>query len=137
AVTLAQGVYLFELKVTDNNGNVGLDTMQVTVNAAPVVTPVANAGSDVVITLPVDNAVLNGSGTDADGTVISYQWTKISGPGQGSISNATQAQTTAVSLVQVVYIFELKVTDNNGNVGLDTMKVTVNAMPVVPPVANA
>ena len=31
---LVQGIYQFELKVTDNNGATGLDTVQITVNAA-------------------------------------------------------------------------------------------------------
>ena len=76
---MAQGAYKFELKVTDNNGVTGVDTVQVTVNAAVNIPPVANAGSDQTITLPTNTALLNGSAADADGTVVSYLWTKISG----------------------------------------------------------
>ncbi|MEI9958259.1 MAG: hypothetical protein WDM90_18585 [Ferruginibacter sp.] len=64
---LAQGTYLFVLKVTDNGGAAGTDTMQVTVNAAANIPPTANAGPDQNITLPTNAVNLNGSGTDTDG----------------------------------------------------------------------
>ena len=116
---MVQGVYQFELKVTDNNGATGKDTMQVTVNAANI-PPTANAGTDQTITLPTNTVSLNGSGTDADGSISAYNWTKISGPSAGTITNTTSAATSVTGLVQGVYQFELKVTDNNGATGLDT-----------------
>ena len=134
---LVQGVYQFQLKVTDNNGATATDIMQVTVNAAPNQPPVANAGSDQTITLPTNSVTLSGSGSDADGTVVGYQWTKISGPASYNIVNPTSAVTTINGLVQGVYQFQLKVTDNNGATGTDIMQVTVNAAPNQPPVANA
>ncbi|MFN8249003.1 MAG: carbohydrate-binding protein [Ferruginibacter sp.] len=138
---LSQGVYQFELKVTDNSGASDLDTMQVTVNAAPVVNqlPTANAGVNQTITLPTNSVSLNGGGTDPDGTITAYLWRKISGPASGNITNITAATTTVTGLSQGVYQFELKVTDNSGASDLDTMQVTVNAAPVVNqlPTANA
>ncbi len=137
---LVQGVYKFELKVTDNGGATGKDTMQVIVNAAappPNIPPTANAGADQNITLPTNSVTLTGSGTDPDGTIASYQWTKVSGPAAGTITTATAATTTVTSLVQGVYKFELKVTDNGGAVGRDTMIVTVNPAANIPPTANA
>src|SRR5450759_4926064 len=134
---MVKGVYKFELKVTDNNGPTGRDTMQVTVNAAGNISPTANAGADQSITLPTSTVTLSGSGTDADGSISSYNWTKISGPSTGTITNANSAATTVTGLVQGVYKFELKVTDNNGATGRDTMQVTVNAAANIAPVANA
>jgi hypothetical protein len=136
---LVQGVYLFELKVTDNNGAIGRDTMQLTVNAAGNISPVANAGTNQTITLPTNTVSLSGSGTDADGTISSYNWTKSSGPSAGTITNSTSAATTVTGLVQGVYVFQLKVTDNNGATATSTMQVTVNAAAVIniAPVANA
>ena len=55
---LVQGVYQFELKVTDNNGATGKDTMQVTVNACCQYSPTANAGSDQTITLPTNTSFI-------------------------------------------------------------------------------
>ena len=140
---LVQGIYKFELKVTDNSGATDLDTMQVTVNAAippPNQLPTANAGLDQNITLPNNTASLSGSGNDPDGTISAYGWRKISGPAAGTISNAASAATTVTALVQGTYKFELKVTDNSGATDLDTMQVTVNEAIVIPnrvPVADA
>ena len=75
---LTQGVYVYRLTVTDNNGATAIDNITITVNAAAIPTnqlPTANAGSDVAITLPVSSTILTGSGYDADGTIISYAWT--------------------------------------------------------------
>ena len=77
---LSEGVYQFELTVTDNKGATGKDTVQITVNAAANISPTANAGGDQTITLPTNTVTLSGSGTDPDGTISSYSWTKISGP---------------------------------------------------------
>ncbi|HEY0355650.1 MAG TPA: hypothetical protein VGC29_05575, partial [Flavisolibacter sp.] len=76
--------------------------------------PVANAGNDITITLPVNSTTLTGSGTDNNGSITSYAWTKIAGPTQFMIMNAAGAQTTVTNLVQGVYQFRLTVTDNNG-----------------------
>ena len=134
---MVQGIYKFELKVTDDNSAMGFDTVQITVNAAGNIPPVANAGSDQTITLPTNTILLNGNGADTDGTVVSYAWTKISGPAAGTISNANSASTSVTGLIQGVYNFELKVIDNNGATGFDTIQITVNAAPNIPPVANA
>lgn len=132
---LVQGIYKFELKVTDNSGGIGRDTLQVTVNAANQ-PPVANAGADKSVTLPTNSLTLTGSGTDPDGTISTYAWTKVSGPSSGIISNAASASTTVSSLVQGTYLFALQVTDNSGATGRDTLQVSVNAANQAP-VANA
>ncbi|MBP6025490.1 PKD domain-containing protein [Ferruginibacter sp.] len=136
---LVAGVYRFELRVTDNNGAIDTDTMQVTVNtAAANIAPTANAGADQAITLPVNSVILSGSGTDPDGTIAAYAWTKISGPAAGTITNPTTAASSVTGLVAGIYRFELKVTDNNGATDTDTMQVTVNAAAAnIPPTANA
>jgi hypothetical protein len=92
--------------------------------------PVSKAGTDQAITLPVNSATLTGSGIDADGNIMSYAWSKISGPSGGNLLSPMQASTLASDLVQGVYLFELKVSDNIGAIGKDTVQVTVNAAPV-------
>jgi hypothetical protein len=127
---LIQGAYQFDLTVTDNNGATATDRVQVTVNAAaaaPNQAPAADAGSDKTITLPINTAVLTGSGSDPDGTISAYAWTKTAGPSAGNISNATAASASATGLVQGTYQFQLKVTDNSGATATDVMQVTVNA----------
>lgn len=125
---LVQGVYQFELMVTDNLGATGKDTIIISVNAAPPTAnrpPVSNAGADKTITFPVNSVTQTGSGTDADGTIVAYLWSKVSGPAQFTIVSPTQAQTIINNLVLGVYQFELKVTDNQGAVARDTVTITV------------
>jgi hypothetical protein len=134
---LTQGVYQYQLTVTDNGGSSASDLVQVTVNAAANIAPVSNAGADQTITLPVSSVTLNGSGTDPDGSIVSSLWTKISGPATGSILNPSQAQANITGLTQGVYQFQLTVTDNGGSSASDLMQVTVNAAANIAPVSNA
>jgi hypothetical protein len=134
---LSQGVYEFELKVTDNEGYTGKDSVKVTVNAPNNVAPTANAGADKEITLPSNSVSLFGSGKDADGTIESYSWTKLSGPAADLISNPNSATTTISELVQGLYQFELKVTDNKGDVGTDTVVIQVHPVQNQSPIAHA
>lgn len=107
----------------------------------PTEGPVANAGTDQVITLPVSSITLTGSGTAAeDNTISSYQWAKLSGPGTPTIAIPNSSETSVTGLVAGTYEFELTVTDNNGSSARDTMIVIVNPAPPPPnqpPVANA
>lgn len=95
--------------------------------------PTANAGTDQTITLPTNSVTLTGSGTDTDGTIASYLWTKISGPVTFTIVSPSAAQTVINNLVQGTYVFRLTVTDNSGATGYDDIQVTVDAAPSSPP----
>jgi Predicted peptidase len=137
---LEEGVYEFELVVIDDKGAAAKDTVVITVNAAANKAPVADAGEDKFIELPDNSTVLNGSGSDADGAIASYQWRKISGPASYNLANANSASTQLSNLEEGEYQFELTVTDNKGATAKDTVKVVVAPTPVVPniaPVANA
>ncbi len=135
--SLSLGTYQFELKVTDNLGAIGLDTVQIILNPPSNLPPVANAGTDQIITLPVNIVSLAGSGGDADGSIVSYLWTKISGPSSYNIVNASSPVTDISGLINGVYLFQLKVTDNNNAIGVDTIQITVNIAANIPPVADA
>jgi len=99
--------------------------------------PKSNAGADKTITLPVNSLNLVGSGTDTDGTIISFQWNKIAGPTSFSIVNPNSATTTINNLVAGDYQFELVVTDNLKAIGKDTVLVKVNAYINQAPKSNA
>lgn len=131
------GIYKYELRVTDNSGGTGKDTVQITVVAAANVPPTANAGTDQTITLPLNIASLTGSGTDTDGSIVSYGWAILSSPGSGSITSANTANSSIINLVQGTYQVQLTVTDNSGAQGTDIMQITVNAAPIIAPTANA
>ncbi|MEJ7911559.1 MAG: carbohydrate-binding protein, partial [Chitinophagaceae bacterium] len=88
---------------------------------------------DKTIALPTSSVYLNGSATDIDGSIVSYAWSKLSGPSQGTIATATAAATNITGLSQGVYIFALRVTDNSGAAATDEVTVTVNSAPTTAP----
>jgi N-acetylneuraminic acid mutarotase len=131
---LTQGVSVFQLIVTDNTGASSIaDLINVTVNTSGNVLPVANAGPDQVIVLPVNNTTLSGSGTDADGTITAYAWSKVSGT--GTITSINSAITTITGLSQGISVFQLIVTDNAGGASVaDQVSITVNSATTSTPV---
>lgn len=115
------------------NGNIVTGTGSVTSPTAPSnVAPSANAGPDKSITLPTSSVQLNGSGTDADGSISTYTWSKVSGPAQFSFSSTTVASPTVSNLAEGSYIFRLTVKDNAGTTDTDDVVVTVNGATVTP-----
>ncbi len=139
---LVQGTYVFRIKVTDNKGATNEDDVTVTVLAAPAsnIPPVANAGADITITLPTSSTTLVGTASsDADGSIASYLWTKVSGPTSFTIASPNAATSAITGLVQGTYVFRLRVTDNAGAYSEDDVTVTVKAAVATnqPPVANA
>lgn len=100
--------------------------------------PIANAGPDQIITLPKDSVLLDGSASgDPDGTITSYKWVKIMGPGSAIIVKPDSSTSRVKALAMGVYQFELTVTDNGGLTAKDTVQVMVNAPGNQPPVACA
>jgi hypothetical protein len=89
--------------------------------------PHANAGGDQSIPVswnyfPFLNATPS---TDQDGWIVSYKWTKISGPSSYSFSSPSSAQTKANGLVAGTYVFRVTVTDNKGATDYDDVTVTM------------
>ena len=102
--------------------------------------PIANAGIDTLITLPVDSIFLDGSASnDVDGTITSYQWKNISGPATITIINGSKKIGQVRKLQVGTYSFELMVNDDAGLTDKDTVTISVNDAPQTnrPPVANA
>ena len=133
---LTAGLNIFELRVTDATGLVDRDTLTVQVNEAPGVPPVANAGALQHIPYDLTNCstnpeiiTLNGSESfDPDGTITKYNWQTIF-PINASIviTNSSKAQASVTGLLAGKYIFELSVTDNDGNVKKDTTQLNIIA----------
>lgn len=127
AMFSATGFYVLRLTATDGQFETS-DDVQVTVNAAPVV----SAGDTQTITLP-DVATLNGSATDDRlpvGSVLSVSWEKLSGPGAVVFDDAHSVATTASFSQSGVYVLRLTATDSLVSRDSD-VTVTVNHVPVV------
>ncbi|MCO5240356.1 MAG: T9SS type A sorting domain-containing protein [Chitinophagaceae bacterium] len=89
--------------------------------------PTANAGTNQSITLPTNSVTLDGSkSAAASGSIVSYTWTKVSGPA-ATITSSSSAKTTVTGLVAGTYQFSLTVKDSNGKSASATVSVTVNA----------
>jgi len=88
--------------------------------------PVANAGPDKTIILPVNVITLDATAsTDPDNNLSTYNWEKIAGPASFTIANPSVIQTDVTNLVEGVYEFELTVVDTKGAYAKDRCRVFV------------
>ncbi len=126
---LTQGTYIFRLTVADNKGATATDDVTVTVETASSnnLSPVAIVPSNISVTLPVANVVLNGTSSfDPDGTIHGFSWTKMSGPNEFTIENNRSGYTYITGIVPGTYVFRLTVTDNKGATAFRDLTVTVS-----------
>uniref|UniRef100_A0A3P9HIA1 Si:ch211-193k19.1 n=1 Tax=Oryzias latipes TaxID=8090 RepID=A0A3P9HIA1_ORYLA len=133
---MQEGDYTFQLTVTDSSGQ--QDTSHVTVIVQPEnnKAPVANAGPEKELTLPVDRTTLDGSKSSDDQRIATYRWTKTSGPDGVKIENADSAIATVTGLEVGTYTFTLTVTDDRNLENSDTVTVIVREEKDQPPVAR-
>ena len=80
-----------------------------------------------IIYLPTNSVNLYGSGTDADGSIISYSWKVSDSAGTYLFSNANGQQTQLNNLKQGIYKVQLTVTDNKGAKGYSTILITIGS----------
>uniref|UniRef100_A0A3B5A6H9 Si:ch211-193k19.1 n=1 Tax=Stegastes partitus TaxID=144197 RepID=A0A3B5A6H9_9TELE len=118
---MQEGDYTFQLTVTDSAGQ--QDTAQVTVIVQPENNkpPVADAGPEKELTLPIDRTTLDGSKSRDD---------------QKIIENADSAVATVTGLEVGTYEFTLTVTDERRLESSDTVTVIVKEEKDQPPVAH-
>lgn len=131
-VGLQKGVYTFRFTATDQRGLSASDTVIVAVDTiVPFINnaPHAYAGRDTIIYIPAANALLSGVGSmDPDGSIVTYQWQQVQGPGAGGIQAPSNINTNITGLVAGEYIFRLTVTDNQGASSEDEVHVIVDAL---------
>lgn len=136
---LVQGVYVFELTVTDNTGSFTRDEVQITVNPAP---PPENKPPVAVAKATLFPAAANAiqldgkDSTDEDGTIDSYKWIQLDGP-TVAIDGASLDTAIVKDMQPATYKFQLMVTDNNNATGKAEVSITIDAPPNQPPKANA
>ncbi len=97
---------------------------------APIIqnqSPQANAGPDQVV-FEQTGVTLLGTGEDIDGNIASYNWTQVDGIEVMLTDNTSPTTSfTAPSTNQhLALIFELTVTDNQGQSSADSVVISVN-----------
>lgn len=97
--------------------------------------PSVNAGANQTITLPDTDAALDGTVSDADGTIASNVWTQISGPNTATMSSSTSVDQTVSNLIEGTYVFRLSATDDDGATSTDDMQIQVQSS--TPPPTSA
>ena len=134
------GVSTIRVTVRDNQGESSEDTFQVTVlppgsNTAPTV----NAGPDRTVAdtngVAGEDVELNASGSDSDGTIVSYEWSRDIGEGYVPLGSG---QSLLAQLPDGPNYIQVVATDNLGATASDTVLITVTAPATSsPPIANA
>jgi hypothetical protein len=114
------GQHTLTFSATDNDGAISSDSIVITVLANQG--PSANAGNDITVFDTDQNGnetvSIVGGGSDADGSIVSYEW-KI---GSTVIGNTASISPT---LPLGTHSLTLTVTDNGGATASDTIMVTV------------
>ena len=115
---------------TGGNYNLSFDgsviISQIVATCQDLEPPVAIASPDETIDLPTNSVSLNGTSSyDTDGTIVSYLWQIITGPGGGTFSTPMASTTNFSNLQEGVYNVRLTVTDNDGLSDTDFVTVTV------------
>jgi RHS repeat-associated protein len=109
------GIDTFTYKASDGSlqSNVATVTITVVAPAATNQPPYVSAGAAQAITLPA-SATLNGAASDdglpSSGT-LSSQWSKLSGPGDATFSDANALATAAAFNVPGIYVLRLTASD--------------------------
>ncbi|MFW2373504.1 MAG: PKD domain-containing protein [Gammaproteobacteria bacterium] len=127
----------FIVTVTDNDGGTATDNVRVTVNNV-FMPPVADAGPAQSVDERTTVTLSATASRDDNGSIISHNWRQISGTNQVVLtpSDTNPAIVTfeapAVEVAGDVLVFELTVTDNDGQTAIDEVQVTVNDVKIEP-----
>ena len=110
-IELNKGVKKLRLFIVDGEFNLGRMTFAYN-SPLSYVPPVADAGQNVVVTLPNTTAVLDGSlSKDPEGETITYSWEQIYGPSTITFSDNKSISPSVSNLVEGVYKCKLTISD--------------------------
>lgn len=124
------GNYIIRISATDGVFETHDDA---SILVVPAVTPLVNAGPNLVITQPANFVVVaSSSASDPEGAPLTYAWTQVSGPVGPTFSNATVLHPT-ISFGVLTGTFVFRLTVSNGlRTAFDDMQVTVSPSVVAP-----
>lgn len=134
---LVPGNYTFRLTVIDSDGAANSTTAMVTVNKPVDYPPVANAGPNQAITLPLNYITLNGNQSSDDHQIASYEWSLSPNSKDKVVAmQGVRTQYLQLSAMQEGdYTFQLTVTDSAGQQATAQVTVIVQPENNSPPVA--
>ncbi|XP_071803921.1 dyslexia-associated protein KIAA0319-like protein isoform X3 [Asterias amurensis] len=133
---LVPGSYVISLTVTDSDGATDSALANVTVKEETDNPPVAKAGKDVIIKLPVNSAILYGNSSFDDHPDVTYVWSKERGPA-ADMSGSSSAILHLDNLEEGTYVFRLTLKDSKDQTDLDEATVIVKPENNLPPTADA
>lgn len=113
-----------------------VEASQATPVPAANILPAVHAGADQTLTLPDNALYIEGTASDSDGFIVSYEWSQVSGA-TVTLDGIATPTLHATNLEAGIYGFRLLATDNAGGAQSDEVQVTVMSQLNQPPVANA
>lgn len=122
------GTYTYELTVVDDRADWVTATVNINVVAGttPNIPPVTEAGDNQ--TTMVGSTTLHGANSyDPDGTIVSYKWSKLTGPALITFSNDAIANPDVTNLLVGTYQLQLETTDAQGAKTTDIVSVNSSA----------
>ncbi|CAH1180374.1 unnamed protein product [Phaedon cochleariae] len=134
---LQEGIYAFNLKVTDSANQSSTAQVHVFVKPPTNKPPVASAGANATISLPQTWIVLDASNSSDDNKIIAYKWEQVEGPSTVAFDSQNSSKTNVTGLTKGVYCFKVTVADEDKNAASDKVYVTVNQNKNQKPTADA
>ncbi|XP_070312324.1 dyslexia-associated protein KIAA0319 homolog isoform X3 [Odocoileus virginianus] len=134
---MEEGDYTFQLMVTDSSRQQSTAVVTVIVQPENNRPPVAVAGPDKELILPVESTTLDGSGSSDDHGIVFYRWERVRGPSAVEMENFDKAIATVSGLQVGTYHFRLTVKDQQGLSSTTTLTVAVKKENNSPPRARA
>lgn len=131
------GTYVLTLVVNDGKTNSDISAVTVTASVANAA-PVANAGTNQNVTVPVTVTLDGSASSDANRDALTYLWTLVSKPtsSTAALTSTTSPKPTFSADVAGVYVASLVVNDGALSSPVTTTTVTA-AVANSAPVANA
>jgi hypothetical protein len=129
------GLYIAQLIVSDGKEDADPDTTRVTINVAPNLPPVADAGPDQTVEVGDVVHLDGGKSKDPEGKPMTFAWTFALKPASStaSLTGATSATPSFVADVTGTFTVQLVVNDGKINSAPDTVTIIVSNVSTCPP----